>query len=105
MMFSQLFTPDAVYHWTPFQEPQRGRQEIASAVGAAFSGQRDIQFSARLLAAECDPCIAHWTCSFTRVASGRRVAVDGLFLLRFDDSGLCREFREWWHSSELVSGV
>ena len=96
--FSELFSVDAAYYWTPFREPQLGRPAIASAVGAAFAGQRDIHFSFRLLAASTAPVVAHWTCEFTRISSERRVRVDGIFVLRFDDQGLCEEFREWWHS-------
>ena len=102
--FSELFSLDAIYHWTPFREPQLGRQAIASAVGAAFSGQRDIQFKSSLLAGSSEPYVAHWSCEFTRIASGRRIKVDGIFLLRFDDRGRCQEFREWWHSDESESG-
>ena len=102
--FSELFSPDAIYHWTPFREPQLGRQAIASAVSAAFSRQCDIQFKSRLLAGSSEPYVAHWSCEFTRVTSGRRVKVDGIFLLRFDDRGQCQEFREWWHSDESESG-
>jgi hypothetical protein len=102
--FSELFSPDAIYHWTPFREPQLGRQAIASAVSTAFSGQRDIQFESRLLAGSSDLYVAHWSREFTRIASARRVTVDGIFVLRFDDRGRCQEFREWWHSDESESG-
>jgi hypothetical protein len=27
--------------------------------------------------------------------------LDGIFLLDFDETGLCRELREWWHRVEL----
>jgi hypothetical protein len=102
--FSELFSADAAYCWTPFREPQRGRQAIASAVRAAFSGQRDIHFTYELLAGSAAPYVAHWTCEFTRITSGRRVAVDGIFVMRFDDQGQCKEFREWWHSDEPAGG-
>jgi hypothetical protein len=103
--FSELFSPDAAYYWTPFREPQLGRQAIAWAVGAAFSGQRDIHFSSRLLAGSVAPFVAHWRCEFIRISSGRRVTVDGIFVLRFDDQGQCEELREWWHSDEPESGA
>ena len=102
--FSELFSPDAAYYWTPLQEPKRGREAIASAVTAAFSRQRDIHFSFKLLAGSAAPTVAHWTCEFIRISSGRRVTVDGIFVLRFDDQGRCEELREWWHSDEPAAG-
>jgi hypothetical protein len=26
--------------------------------------------------------------------------LDGIFLLEFNDEGLCRDLREWWHRAE-----
>jgi hypothetical protein len=45
--------------------------------------------------------IARWQSSFTDIASGRRLALDCLFLVEFDDNDLCRTFREWWHLKAL----
>ncbi len=98
--FAQLFSVDATYYWGPFRAPQRGRQEIASAVRSAFSGQQDVRFAYSLLTESTSPCIAHWTCEFVRPGSEKSVSIDGIFLLRFDAQGLCEEFREWWHSDE-----
>ncbi len=101
--FSELFSAEAAYYWGPFREPQRGRQAIASAVRAAFSRQSEVHFSYKILAGSAAPYVAHWTCEFTRISSGRRITVDGIFVLRFDDQGHCEEFREWWHSDEPES--
>jgi len=55
-----------------------------------------------VLAVEGDTVVAHWTASFVRVASGARVALDGMFLLEFDDQLACRTLREWWHREECA---
>ena len=99
--FSELFSAEAWYYWGPFREPQRGRVEIESAVRTAFSGQSDVRFNFRLLSGATAPYVAHWMCKFIRVASGRLITIDGIFVLQFDAHGHCEEFREWWHSDEL----
>jgi SnoaL-like domain len=104
IVFSELFTATAEYYWEPFREPQRGRHAIASAVGAAFSGQSDVRFRFRLLTDSAAPYVAHWTCEFIRISTGRHTTVDGIFVMRFNDQGQCEEFREWWHSDEPKSG-
>jgi hypothetical protein len=98
--FTDLFTEDATYRWTPFLEPMRGREGIAAAVIGAFNVQQDIHFGWTLLAAAGEPFIAHWTCEFKRIPAGNPVRLDGIFVLRFDGRGLCHDFREWWHSDE-----
>jgi hypothetical protein len=31
---------------------------------------------------------------------GKRLLLDGVFLVEFDEAGLCSRFREWWHREE-----
>lgn len=102
--FSALFSETAEYHWTPFQPPQRGRKEIADAVRQATATQRDIRFSFTVLTSgDPDrgiPAAAQWRTEMVRTTSGEKVVLDGVLTCQFDEAGLCREFREWWHSSE-----
>ena len=95
---ANLLTPDALYYWTPFEEPKRGREGIAQAWREATSGQDDIQFNSEVLAVVGLRGIARWCCSLLHLETRKRVNVDGIFQVDFDEDGLCREFREWWHS-------
>lgn len=103
--FVALFTEDCRYHWRPFQEPQRGHEELTAVVSAAFGRQREVRFGAEVLGLTDDGAgLAHWWCSFRRPGQDRRVTLDGIFLVELDHQGLCRVFREWWHSDEGGSG-
>lgn len=94
-----LFSADARYHWTPFQEPKRGPEEIAAAWREATDRQRNVRFSHEILAVAGATGLARWHTRLER-STGRRVELDGVLLAEFGDDGLCRLFREWWHSSE-----
>ena len=48
-----------------------------------------------------DQGIARWRSQFTVIQSRKRLSLDCLFVVAFDDDGLCREFREWWHIQEI----
>lgn len=98
--FSGLFSEDALYYWTPFEEPKKGRAAIADAFSQAVGRQRDIDFGARVLYVAARTGAAHWSCAFTRVGTGRRVRIDGVLGAQFDQSGRAVSFREWWHSDE-----
>jgi ketosteroid isomerase-like protein len=102
--FAALFTPDVHYHWTPFEEPKVGRDAVAEAFGAAVVRQRDIRFTASALSRGDPVGIAHWQCSFERTDADYTVRLDGMLTVEFADSGLCRIFREWWHSDEGEPG-
>lgn len=98
--FCSLFTGDARYHWTPLENPKCGQLEILAAFEDAVSSQRDIHFSHTVLAVTDSQCIGRWKCRFRRVPEDKEVRIDGVLVARMTADGLCREFREWWHSSE-----
>lgn len=98
--FTDLFAPDALYYWTPLDDPLKGRDEIAGVFNKAVGRQRDIDFGARVLYVEARLGAAHWSCSFNRVATGARVHLDGVLVVQFAETGKALSFREWWHSDE-----
>jgi len=95
-----LYREDALNFETPFDEPMRGVTAIRAYAAEAAAAQKDVKFSADVLAVSGDTGIARWTASFTRVPSGVQVELDGIFLVTFDDADRCHEFREWWHRRE-----
>lgn len=98
--FAGLFADNALYYWTPFEAPKKGREEIAAAFSAAVADQSDIEFGARILYTQAQLGAAHWSCAFTRAQTGKRVHLDGVFVVQFTDGGEALSFREWWHSDE-----
>lgn len=98
--FSSLFAKDALYYWTPLDDPFKGRAAIADAFNKAVGKQREIDFGARVLYVEAMLGAAHWSCSFNRVSTGKRVHLDGVLVVQFSETGKALSFREWWHSDE-----
>jgi nuclear transport factor 2 (NTF2) superfamily protein len=92
-----LFTEDASYHETPFGEPARGIEGIREYWTANTRVQQDVRFSYEILALWDGRGVARWWAEYTRVPSGTRARLDGVFLLEFADDGRCRRLREWWH--------
>jgi len=98
--YAALFSEDARYFWTPMDPPKLGREGIRHAFDAAVSTQDDIHFVHEVLAISEGHGIARWKCRFVRIGTGRPVRIDGILTVRMDQGGRCREFREWWHTSE-----
>ena len=95
-----LFTEDATYHETPFDEPMRGRAAILEYWSDVPRSQGDIRFSYEILAASERGGVAHWGAEFLRLPARTRVRLDGILLAELDGDGSCTEFREWWHRRE-----
>lgn len=121
VLLASLFTADAVYHNTPFNR-QRGHAEIRK-YWDRVKLQGDIALTYQVLVDLERAGIARWQVTY-RVLSEEmfamwaasagtgvpprkpgdplpRLALDGVAITTFDDAGLCRELRIWWHSSVL----
>ena len=94
---ASLFTENAPYHEMPFDPPKAGRSGIRDYWATVTADQRDVDFKSQLIAVTGQTAVARWSASLRSAASGVHVELDGVFLLTFDDSGLCSELREWWH--------
>lgn len=92
-----LFTEHATYHETPFDPPQVGRNGIRDYWAKVTADQQDIDVKTQALTVTGHTGIARWSARFTAASSGARIELDGIFVLAFDDRGLCSELREWWH--------
>ncbi|KPK05350.1 MAG: hypothetical protein AMJ56_16030 [Anaerolineae bacterium SG8_19] len=79
---AELFAPDAEYYETPFAD----------------------QSSYEIVAIQENLGIARWQARFTQINSGKRIALDCIFLVEFDEHHKCRMFREWWHSQVIEAG-
>jgi len=100
-----LFTDDARYHETPFDDPMVGRDAIFRYwTQGAGESQRAVDFSHVPLAVVEDAGLARWRASFVRVPSGNRVELDGFLMAEFVEGGRCSVFREWWHRREHAGG-
>jgi uncharacterized protein (TIGR02246 family) len=97
----ELFTPGALYQDSPFSEPFKGSEAIREywAQGVRHS-KRDVEYEAQALATGDDVGLAHWHAEFTSEPAEHRVRLDGILMAKVDDSGRCRDFREWWHRLE-----
>ena len=97
---ANLFAENARYYENPFEEPIVGREAIYEYWNKGAQNLKDKEAFFEILAINGNTGIARWQSGFTVVESGKRLALDCLFVVEFDDEGLCQSFREWWHIRE-----
>ena len=98
---ANLFSLNAHYYETPFVEPIIGREAIYQYWVKGAQTLKDKTSSYEILAVKKNLGIARWQANYTVIESGKRLALDCLFLVEFDDYGQCSLFREWWHLQEI----
>ena len=95
---AQLCAENVHYHEDPFQEPLIGREAVRQVWQEVPTSQKDIEFSFDILAVTEHVGVAHWSAAFTRLPSGTRSELDGVYTARLDERGLCVEFHQWWNA-------
>lgn len=100
-----LFSDDVTYRYHPYDEPTLGREAVvASWLGEGEAeggstrdepGTYDASYSP--VAVDGDVVVATGTSSYRDEAGGPvRKVYENCFVMRFDDSGRCREFTEYY---------
>lgn len=95
-----LFTDDATYRETPFEEPMRGSAGHLELLGGGPPDPAGRALRLRGAGGGGEPRGGRWWASFVRVPGGVRVDLDGIFVLMFDQDGQCTSLEEWWHGRE-----
>jgi len=97
---AELFARNAEYYETPFDEPMIGRDAIHKYWEMGAKSFKDKESIYEILSVKDNLGIARWQSKFTDSRSGKRFALDCLFLVEFDNNDKCKLFREWWHLRE-----
>lgn len=97
---ANLCAEKVFYYETPFGEPLRTKQEVLKEWQTVPNSQKDIMFSFEILSFDESVGIAHWSVEFTRIPSGKKTFLDGIFKVTLNESGLATEFRQWWVTKE-----
>ncbi len=90
----ELFSEDAEYRYQPWGDPLIGRDAIVSDwIGAPdASGTYDAEYSP--YSVDGDRAVAVGQSRYTNPDGTLKKVFHNVFLLRFDDDGLCRSFTE-----------
>jgi len=98
---SELFSQGAKYYETPFADPIIGREAIYQYWYKAAQTLKDKETTYQILALRDNLGIARWKSKFTNNNTDKRISLDCVFLVEFDENNKCSVFREWWHSQEI----
>lgn len=93
---AQLFTEDAVYHSHPFRPPYRGRAEIRAYWQRSTPSQEELEIRWGTPVISGNRGVIEWWAIMRDTEEGE-LTLPGCLLLRFAESGLCEELREYWH--------
>ena len=90
-----LFTEGSAYRSYVFDEPHQGRSGVESYWSGVAANQSEVEVVMGAPFVDGDRvAVEFWT---NMKVDGEPVTLPGCLLLRFDESGLCADLREYWH--------
>ncbi len=92
-----LFSEDAVYYYTPYSKALHGREAIVHAwlQERDEPGTYDAHYEPVVI--EGDRAVTNGRSHYFEQGSDKLKAEwDNVFILRFDEQGRCKEYREWY---------
>jgi hypothetical protein len=102
-----LFTEDALYFYSPFDEPVRGRDAIVKDWRAEPNALGSWEARYVPVAVEDNVGVAQGRSRYLRSDGSIEREFDNIFVLHFDDAGRCARFTEWYmqpRSSQQTTG-
>ena len=95
---SNLCSENVVYFENPFLAPLKGKQAVKKVWLEVPTGQKDINYKYEILVVTSEFGVARWMASFIRVPANTKTELEGIYLVKLDSEGLCKEFHQWWNS-------
>jgi len=90
-MLAELFTDDASYRMSPYEQPARGLEAIGQLWERERVGSDEgFEMHHDVIAVDGDTAVARIEVDYATGAEYR-----DLWIIRFDLDGRCREFEEW----------
>lgn len=93
-----LFTEDAIYQEQPYEEPYRGPAGVREYWTKTTATHSDVVLRYGKPIIDGDRAAVEWWVTLKN--DGFELTLAGEFYLIFDESGLVRVLREYWHFAE-----
>jgi ketosteroid isomerase-like protein len=100
---AELFSADATYRMSPYEEPANGLAQIAELWERERKGPDEpFEMSHEIVAVEGDTAVIGVDVEY---GGPDRLEYRDLWIVRFADDGRCREFEEWpfWPGQQIVA--
>ena len=92
---ARLFTPDATYRSNIFEDAHQGRDGVREYWRTVTSTQSEVLVRMGRPFVDGPRVVVEWWT--TMKVEGEEITLPGCLLLDFDEEGLCRRLREYWH--------
>jgi hypothetical protein len=97
---ANICSEDVVYFENIFLDPLTSRTDVEKQWYKDLEFQKDVKFDFEIISVNQNVGVARWWATLMIVdpksVHDETYIYDGIFVVRLDDQGLCKEFRQWF---------
>jgi len=92
---ANLFSKDVEYYESVFNPPCKNWEEVLNLWRVVPKNQKDIKFDFEIITIKEDLAVANWKMTRTLLPANKKQEIDGIFIIKLNDKGLCNYFKQW----------
>jgi hypothetical protein len=89
-----LFREKLEYFESVFEEPVKTLDGVMALWELVPLNQDNVKYDFKLIATDEDTAIANWKVSRTLLKTNKNQQIDGIFIIKLDENGLCYYFKQ-----------
>ena len=92
---ANLFSKNVKYYESVFDPPCESWDKVFELWKVVPENQKDVIFEFEIMAVSDDLAVANWKVNRTLLPSNRKQNIDGIFVAKLNEEGLCNYFKQW----------
>ena len=91
------FSEVVAYQETPFATTLHGQDAVKQYWLEMLSLQKNVAYSYDIVSWQNSKLVLNWRVEYHDSKSSEAISLNGLSVGLFNETGLCYDWREWWH--------
>jgi len=92
---ANLFSKDVEYYESALKAPCENWNQVLDLWKVIPTNQKDVAFNFDILFNSDNSCVANWRIDRTLLPQNIQQKIDGIFVFKLNDDGLCDYFKQW----------
>jgi hypothetical protein len=98
---ANLFSKDVEYYESVFDSPCGSWNEVLNLWKVVPINQNQVTFNFEIIALAKDFAVANFKVTRVILPTNKKQAIDGIFIIKLNNEGLCNYFKQWRSVKDL----
>lgn len=92
---ANLYSKDVKYYESALKNSCENWNEVLTLWKVVPNNQKNVTFNFDIISYSEDICVANWKVERTLLIDESKQKIDGIFVFKLNDDGLCNYFKQW----------